>query len=52
MHSGVLIPELGVKYVLHGRWNFGGELFSLPFFFNANGVLLHYRVLLSAGVNF
>ena len=52
VHSGVLIPELGVKYILNGRWNFGGEFFSLPFFFNANGVVLFYRFQLSAGVNF
>lgn len=52
VHSGVLIPELGVKYILHGRWNFGGEIFSLPFYFNSNGVQLYYRVQLSAGVNF
>lgn len=52
VHSGVLIPELGVKYILNGRWNFGGEFFSLPFFFNANGPVLFYRVQLSAGVNF
>lgn len=52
LHSGVLIPELGIKYILNGRWNFGGEFFSLPFFFNSTGVQLYYRILLSAGITF
>mgnify|MGYP001002916087 CR=1 FL=1 len=52
VHSGVLIPEFGLKYILNGRWNLGGEVFSLPLFFNASGAQLYYRVHLSAGVTF
>lgn len=52
LHSGVLIPEFGLKYILNGRWNFGGEVFSLPLFFNTSGAQLFYRVHLSAGVTF
>ncbi len=52
VHSGALIPEFGVKYILNGRWNFGGEIFSLPLLFNANGAQLFYRVHLSVGVTF
>lgn len=51
-HFGTLIPEFGVKYVLNGRWNFGGEPFSLPILFNSGGAALYYRILLSAGANF
>lgn len=51
-HFGALIPEFGAKYVLKGRWNFGGEIFSLPIFFNSGGAAIQYRILLSAGMNF
>jgi hypothetical protein len=49
--SGLLIPEFGVKYVLKGRLNFGADLFGLPIFFNGNGAVVQYRVLLYAGIN-
>lgn len=52
VHSGALIPEFGIKYILNGRWNFGGEVFSLPLLFNVNGAQLYYRVHLSVGVTF
>ena len=51
-HFGVLTPEFGAKYVFKGRWNFGGEIFSLPIFFAKGGAAVQYRILLSAGVNF
>src|SRR5207248_1624772 len=49
---GFLLPEVGIKYIFRGRWNFGGEVFSLPIAFNGDGAKLSYRVLASAGVNF
>jgi hypothetical protein len=56
VHAGVIIPELGLKYVWKGRWNFGGEFFSLPIFFGQTSMggfaTMYYRILLSAGVNF
>jgi hypothetical protein len=56
VHSGTVIPEFGVKYVFRRRWNFGGEIFSLPLYFGQmqSGAFLnvYYRILLSAGVNF
>lgn len=48
---GVIIPEVGVKYVLKRRWNFAFEPFSLPIYFNGNGAAVAYRLLFSAGVN-
>lgn len=51
-HFGVLTPEFGAKYVFKGRWNLGGEIFSLPIFFTNGGAAVQYRILLSAGVNF
>ena len=51
-HKGFLAPEMGLKYVLNGRFNFGGEFFSLPLFFDKDGSTLFYRIMLSAGVNF
>lgn len=54
-HGGVIIPEFGVKYVYHGRWNIGGEFFSLPLVMGPTAVgylNLYYRISLSAGVNF
>lgn len=54
-HAGVFIPEFGVKYVYHGRFNIGGEFVSLPIIFgslptgNSN---IYYRIQLSLGVNF
>lgn len=51
-HLGMVNPEFGIKYVYKGRWNFGGEPFSLPIFFSGGGASLNYRILLSAGANF
>lgn len=51
-HFGFIAPEFGIKYVLKQRWNFGGEPFSLPIYFNGNGALLNYRLTFYAGVNF
>lgn len=54
-HGGVILPEFGVKYVYHGRFNIGGEFFSLPLVMGntAVGYLnLYYRITLSAGLNF
>ena len=50
--AGVILAEFGIKYVLRGRWNFGGEVVSLPLFLNSSGAQLYYRFHLSAGVNF
>ena len=53
-HFGVFIPEVGVKYVVKGRWNVGFDPLSLPFLFPFGGAagLLHYRFLGYAGANF
>ena len=51
-HFGVITPEFGIKYVLNGRWNLGGEPVSLPIAFNSGGAALQYRILLTAGANF
>jgi hypothetical protein len=50
-HYGVAIPEVGLKYVLDGRYNFNFEPFSLPIYFRANEVALQYRLLFGFGVN-
>lgn len=52
LHSGIIIAEFGIKYVIRGRWNLGGEVVSLPLFLNSSGAQLYYRFHLSAGVNF
>jgi hypothetical protein len=54
---GFVLPELGVKYVWHKRWNFGFDFFSLPIGFgrddnNVSIVGVFYRLALYAGVNF
>lgn len=65
-HLGVIIPEIGVKYIFKGRFNIGFDPFSLPVYFggsggcNANGTvctksaaaLVFYRLLFYAGINF
>lgn len=51
-HFGVAIPEVGIKYVFSGRYHLGGEVLSLPVFFNSSTVLVHYRAALSFGVSF
>lgn len=65
-HLGVVIPEIGVKYIIKGRFNVGFDPFSLPIYFggnngcNANGTVctksaaavVFYRLLFYGGVNF
>ena len=55
-HTGVFLPELGAKFILRGRFNFGGEIFSLPVVFGRGPfstlVNVSYRILVYAGVNF
>lgn len=49
--SGLIMPEFGAKYVLKGRLNFGADLFSLPIFFNGDGAVVQYRVMIYGGIN-
>ena len=52
VHTGVIAPEVGIKYVLKRRWNFGLEPFSLPVLFGqGGGAIVFYRFLFYAGVN-
>ncbi len=51
-HFGVVIPEVGLKYVFSGRYHLGGEVVSLPVLFNSTAVLMYYRAALSFGVSF
>ena len=51
VHTGVFTPEVGIKYVLKQRWNFGFEPFSLPIVFAPGGAIVFYRFLFYAGVN-
>ncbi|MBL9043998.1 MAG: hypothetical protein JNM83_20490 [Myxococcales bacterium] len=51
-HFGVVIPEVGLKYVFSGRYHLGGELVSVPVLFNERSVVAHYRIALSFGVSF
>ena len=55
-HAGLVLPELGAKFILRGRFNFGGEIFSLPVVFGRGPfstiVDVYYRILVYAGVNF
>ncbi len=55
-HAGLFLPELGAKFILRGRFNFGGEIFSLPVVFGrgpfSTVVDVYYRILVYAGVNF
>ncbi|MCS6913439.1 MAG: hypothetical protein RMK29_17105 [Myxococcales bacterium] len=50
-HTGFMMPEFGAKYVIKGRINAGGELFSLPIFFGPGGAAVQYRVLFYGGIN-
>lgn len=56
VHAGMIVPEFGLKYVISGRFNVGGELLSLPILFGKTPIgsfaNLSYRILLSFGVNF
>ena len=51
-HYGLIMPEVGIKYVVNGKVNFGFEPVSLPITFNANGAQAAYRQMFYAGVNF
>lgn len=56
-HGGVFIPEAGIKFILRGRFNFGGEFFSLPVLFGPGDfgrsfTYVYYRILVHAGINF
>ncbi len=50
-HLGVAIPELGIKYVARGRFNFAFEPFSLPVFFNGETYAIQWRLMFSVGLN-
>lgn len=50
-HGGILIPELGLKYVVNGRLNLGFEPFSLPVFFNGENYSIWYRFMFFIGFN-
>jgi hypothetical protein len=52
-HAFLLLPEIGVKYVLARRWNFGFEPFSLPIGIGCDFCTqVSYRLHFYAGVNF
>jgi hypothetical protein len=51
VHAGVIGAEVGIKYVLNRRWNFGFEPFSLPIIFNRDAAIVFYRFMFYAGVN-
>jgi len=51
-HGGVAIPELGLKYVVNGRFNIGIEPLSIPVVFNSENYWVWYRVNLFLGGNF
>lgn len=65
-HLGVVIPEIGVKYIIKGRFHVGFDPFSLPIYFggsdgcNASGTVctksaaavVFYRLLFYGGINF
>ncbi len=51
-HSGLIIPELGFKYVVNGKINFGYEPISLPISFNGGGAEGSFRQLVYGGYNF
>ncbi len=51
LHSGLVLPELGIKYVPGRRVNFGFEPFSLPIFLRPDGARLSYRLMFYGGIN-
>lgn len=51
-HGGMAIGELGVKYVINGRFNVGLEPLSIPIFFTSDNYAVWYRVTLFLGGNF
>lgn len=52
IHGGVAIPELGLKYVINGRFNIGIEPLSFPIFFNTEDYAAWYRANAFLGLNF
>jgi hypothetical protein len=52
IHGGVAIPELGLKYVVNGRFNIGFEPLSFPVFFTDKDFAVWYRATVFLGFNF
>lgn len=52
LHGGVGIPEIGLKYVVNGRFNIGVEPVSFPIFFTAREYAVWYRATVFLGGNF
>lgn len=50
-HGGVAIAELGIKYVVNGRFNIGFEPLSIPIFFTKDDYAVWYRLMFFLGVN-
>lgn len=51
-HYGIVIPELGLKYIVNSKYNFGFDPVSLPLTFKVAAVQAAYRSMFYAGVNF
>ena len=51
-HGGVGIPELGIKYIVNGRFNIGIEPVSFPIFFTDKDYAVWYRGTLFLGGTF
>jgi hypothetical protein len=50
-HAGVAIPELGLKYVVNGRFNIGVEPASFAILFTDRDYVAWYRAMVFLGVN-
>lgn len=51
-HYGAILPELGIKYIVNGKFNFGFEPLAFPITFTASSAQGSYRQMFYAGVNF
>jgi hypothetical protein len=51
VNSAVLLPEIGLKWILRKRLNFGADLLSVPISLSQNSIGVSYRVLFYVGVN-
>ena len=51
-HGGVGIPELGLKYIINGRFNIGVEPASFPIFFTDQDYAVWYRANVFLGGTF
>lgn len=51
-HAGVGIPELGLKYIVNGRFNIGIEPLSIPIVFTRDDYAAWYRANLFLGGTF